>query len=146
MHKWNLMLFIRIWFISIGRHSSTINEMKRIDITENQHPNEFMNFLHNSEKYVTKYGDSEYGFGIGHEHCYLSPRYNSIREEALCNTMKSLSDHLFQDLLIRAIRLHDVAVGTTYKDELYCKYFNLQYNIIRNEPIGIRHVLAIVMY
>eukprot|EP01083_Nonionella_stella_P219455 786117_1 len=109
-----------------------------IDTTD-PNPNESMQSFHNSEKYVS------YGFGVGHEHCYLSPRYKSIREETLCNTMERLSDDTFQDLLIKAIQKHDIALEE-YKDELYCKYFNLEYNIMRNEPIGIRHVLAIVMY
>merc|ERR1712228_487815 len=27
-----------------------------------------------------------------------------------------------------------------------CKYYEYEYNIIRNEPIGIRHILAIIIY
>eukprot|EP01083_Nonionella_stella_P219456 786118_1 len=112
-----------------------------IATTKQQNENEFMNTLHNNEKYVT-----EYGFGVGHEYCYLSPKYNSIRAETLWNTMQCISDGCFQDLLVKAIHLHGIALGKEYEDELYCKYFNLEYNIIRNEPIGIRHVVAIVMY
>eukprot|EP01084_Bolivina_argentea_P018792 34970_1 len=35
---------------------------------------------------------------------------------------------------------------TEYKNTLICKYFHKEYNILRNEPITIRHLLALIIY
>eukprot|EP01084_Bolivina_argentea_P096732 173890_1 len=39
-----------------------------------------------------------------------------------------------------------VALSDVSKGKFICKYFKREYNIIRNEPIGIRHILAIIIY
>ena len=48
-------------------------------------------------------------------------------------------------LLIKAITLHQVAI-TQYKSTLKCKKYSEEYKIVRNDPIDIRHVFAIVLY
>eukprot|EP01084_Bolivina_argentea_P200559 342949_1 len=97
-------------------------------------------FIHNKEKYVT-----EYGFGVGYEHSHLSGNFDSIRSELLYNALHSVENVTFQNLLIKAIKLQATAL-CEYKDSLFCKYFNHEYNIIRNESIGLRHILSVVIY
>eukprot|EP01084_Bolivina_argentea_P160844 280063_1 len=97
-------------------------------------------------KYVTESsGAMNYGFGIDHSHPYLSPRYLCLRDEILCNSLCALSPIQYEHLLIKAINMHQVALDE-YKKELICKYFNLEYNILRNEPIGLRHIAAVIIY
>eukprot|EP01084_Bolivina_argentea_P076833 139301_1 len=39
-----------------------------------------------------------------------------------------------------------MALGEHFGDTFLCKYYKEQYNIIRNEPIGIKHIIAIITY
>eukprot|EP01084_Bolivina_argentea_P090467 163018_1 len=48
-------------------------------------------------------------------------------------------------LLVKAINKHQTAISE-YKDKLFCKYFDVDYNMIKNEPITIKHILSIVVY
>eukprot|EP01083_Nonionella_stella_P265175 898586_1 len=99
--------------------------------------------LQNKAKYRTDVGDSSnYGFGIDHSHPYLNPRYDSIHEEVL----RSCLDHAtFARILVKAIELR-ANTSRKYIEELACKYYDEQYNIIRNESIGLRHIFAILVY
>eukprot|EP01083_Nonionella_stella_P241273 842644_1 len=108
--------------------------------------------LQNKGKYITGAGDlsktkqNHYGFGVDHSHPHLSPIHDSIRDELAFNKMFPLTESQFQNLLIKAIKLHQIAIETEYRRDLICKYYNKHYNIIRNEPIGLRHVFAIIAY
>eukprot|EP01084_Bolivina_argentea_P204849 349887_1 len=42
--------------------------------------------------------------------------------------------------------MHEIVLGTEYKNELICKHFQQQYNIVRNEPMDLRHILALIFY
>merc|ERR1712228_385480 len=49
----------------------------------------------------------------------------------------------FEDAIMKALKMQRFAV----KDKnLRCKHYKYEYNIIRNELIGIRHILAIIIY
>eukprot|EP01084_Bolivina_argentea_P108562 194021_1 len=103
----------------------------------------------NTEKYVTELDDSAsgtYGFGVDFSHPYLSPVYASVYDELLCNRLRCLSENQFQNLITKSIKLHQIALSTEYKTELICKYYNELFNIIRNESIGLRHILVLVTY
>eukprot|EP01084_Bolivina_argentea_P023070 42958_1 len=102
----------------------------------------------NKHKYVTELGGDdvvEYGLGIDHPHPFLTPIYGCIREELLMNKLCRISPTIFEDFLIKAIERHRIALKE-YNDTLICKYYHKEYNILRNEPIGIRHILAIICY
>eukprot|EP01084_Bolivina_argentea_P066653 121522_1 len=100
----------------------------------------------NKKKYVTESSESDminYGFGIDFPHPHLSPRFACLKDEALNN---AISAEQFDHLLIKAIRMHRIALSEDHENQLICKYYSGEYNIIRNEPIGIKHILAIIIY
>eukprot|EP01084_Bolivina_argentea_P020913 38846_1 len=100
-------------------------------------------------KYITDSAETnlaKYGFGFDFSHPYLSPIYFCLRDEVLCNILCKLSEEQFDYLMIKALNLHPIALGEDYKDELICKYYNSEYNIIRSDPIAIRHILSIIIY
>eukprot|EP01084_Bolivina_argentea_P293825 505442_1 len=101
-----------------------------------------------NNKYVTSANeyvhDNQYGFGIDFSHPHLSPKYCSVADELLNNSHCSLKNEQFQQLLVKAIKNHLIAKTAEYP--LICKYFDIKYNIIRNQPIGIKHILAVVVY
>eukprot|EP01084_Bolivina_argentea_P147845 258623_1 len=49
-------------------------------------------------------------------------------------------------LLTKAFNKHRIAISDIYKQQLLCKYYKKEFNIIRNELIAIRHILALVVY
>lgn len=105
------------------------------------------------------------GFGTQHIHPDLKPKFGSIHEELTHNTLCPLSETTYHNLLVKAIKKREIALKT-YGDELFCKYYDRfvtilansfivlimiafvrrDYNIMRNEPIQVRHILAIVVY
>eukprot|EP01083_Nonionella_stella_P147354 464795_1 len=85
-----------------------------------------------------------YGFGVNHDHPYLNPTYDSIHDELLLNELHSLPVRLFQNALVKAIKIHHK--HTKRDDALKCKYYDRHYNIIRNEFIGLRHLFALIVY
>eukprot|EP01083_Nonionella_stella_P120906 362797_1 len=106
-------------------------------------------FVQNKDKYVTdllQSSNTHYGFGIDHSHPSLSPIYESIHDEMTSNALCALGEPEFQHLLVKAIKLHQVALSKLYREHFIAKYYDRQYNIARNESIGLRHILAIVTY
>eukprot|EP01083_Nonionella_stella_P238569 835889_1 len=102
----------------------------------------------NKGKYTTELTESDtekYGFGLDHSHPYLKPVYDSIHDEIVLNELHRLTPSHFHSLLIKAIKSHHVALEQ-YQSVLQCKYFQPEYNLIRNEPLGLRHILSIIMY
>eukprot|EP01083_Nonionella_stella_P016096 45010_1 len=96
--------------------------------------------ISNKNKYVS------YGFGVVHEHHRLDPKWHSIYDEMMHNTQCPLAADVFHALLIKAMNKHKIALSEAYKDQLISKYYWKEYNIMRNEPIGIIHILAICIY
>eukprot|EP01084_Bolivina_argentea_P079918 144848_1 len=90
----------------------------------------------NTEKYIS------YGFGIHHDHTKLSPSFNSVRSELLFNSIYPVDDHIFQLQMIKSIQTKHSTNTTNTK----CKYYDPRYNILLNEPIGIRHFLSLTTY
>eukprot|EP01083_Nonionella_stella_P019694 54691_1 len=104
-----------------------------------------------NNKYVTDLdasasNNTNYGFGMEHFHPNLSPKYCCVRDELLSNTLHQISEKLFRFLLVKAIKKHRLSLGKEVEEPLICKYFDQRYNIIRNSPIGIRHILALIVY
>ena len=58
--------------------------------------------------------------------------YNSIYDELLLNQHCPMDDDVIKQSLIKAVRLHAVA---TRDEQFICKYYDKEYNIIRNEQI-----------
>ena len=101
----------------------------------------------NAGRYVSESKQStSYGFGVDHSYPYMSPRYKCMRAELTRNTMHRLAEFQFQNILVKAIKVHQIAIDKQLNYQLYCKYFDPQFNVARNEPIGIRHILAVVTY
>eukprot|EP01084_Bolivina_argentea_P064295 117284_1 len=88
--------------------------------------------------------DDQYGFGVDFSHPHLSPQYCSVADELLHNQQCSIDKKRFDLMLVKAINQQQIA--QTAEDPLICKYFDKKYNILRNEHIGIRHVLSLVIY
>eukprot|EP01084_Bolivina_argentea_P064147 117027_1 len=92
-----------------------------------------------NEKFIsTAY---EYGFGIDHSYAYLKPVFNSMREEMLKNKQCEISSITFDRLLTKALEKRNNSI-----EKLKCTHYTKEYNLIRNEEIGIRHILALVIY
>eukprot|EP01084_Bolivina_argentea_P218183 370297_1 len=108
------------------------------------------NNIRDTDKYITDSSPestvASYGFGVDHSYPHSSFKYYSVRDELLCNSLWSISNKEFQISLTKALKLHTIALGNLYKNALICKYFHKWYNILRNEPIGIRHVFVIIIY
>eukprot|EP01083_Nonionella_stella_P279460 950643_1 len=100
-----------------------------------------------NDKYVTAIKrDPKYGFGVIHEHHRLSPQWHSVYDEMIHNGKCNLGDNAWHPLLSKAIHKHQSALCCVEKDPLVSKYFSKQYHILRNELIGIRHILALIAY
>eukprot|EP01084_Bolivina_argentea_P152845 266541_1 len=100
--------------------------------------------------YITKITNDDemkdvinYRFGVDHSHPDLNPKCNCLKNEILYNPLYKIKRNIFHELLIKAIRRHEIALNE-YKYQ--CKYYKWEYNIIRNTPIGIRHILALTIY
>eukprot|EP01084_Bolivina_argentea_P310774 537813_1 len=116
-------------------HSNVIEMMK-------DSVSEFKHELHHDfdeDKYVS------YSFGVQHKHPHLLHLFDCIRYELLYNSAVPLGDKTFQDSLIKAIDKRKYVLKGC-GDTLLCKYFDAEYNIIRNEQIGIRHILSVIVY
>merc|ERR1719206_947284 len=101
----------------------------------------------NTEKYVSVSTESStYGFGLDHSYPFLSPKYKSIHHELTRNKLYRLDNSLFRSILVKAIKMHPIATSAECDYHLFCKYFDAQFNIARNAPIGIRHILAVIAY
>eukprot|EP01084_Bolivina_argentea_P262863 444710_1 len=104
----------------------------------------------NKHKYVTELSqssnDNQYKFGVEHVYPSLSPKYLSIHHELLLCTLVTVSETQFQTLMVKAINLHTIVTKQLYKNHQICKYFDIDYNILRNEQIAIRHILSVVAY
>eukprot|EP01084_Bolivina_argentea_P276244 471332_1 len=98
----------------------------------------------NKDKYIS--GEAEFGFGVVHEYDQLDSIYLSLHDEIINNNQCTLRETIFHNLLIKAINLHKVALSDQYKEILICKKYDPKYQMIRNDPIAIRHVLAIIIY
>eukprot|EP01084_Bolivina_argentea_P299823 516873_1 len=104
----------------------------------------------NAHKYVTEIINNndtkaaEYGFGVDHSYPHIEPRKNTnMRSELLFNSVCKLRTVDFEDLLMRALKMQRIAVN---EKKMRCKHYETEYNIVRNEPIGIRHLLSIILY
>eukprot|EP01083_Nonionella_stella_P012180 34559_1 len=101
------------------------------------------------DKFVTDPSTiSEYGFGVVHEYHQLKPKFSSLHDEIVDNHQCPLEETAFHSLLVKAIQKHKQEQSSDNWDGniLICKSFNPKYQIIRNEWIGIRHILSIVIY
>eukprot|EP01083_Nonionella_stella_P205315 747771_1 len=127
------------------------NECKEQDDIDMELPKQAPddNAMHNKGKFMTDLSESDatskYGFGIDHLYPYLTPKFDSIRDELLLNEMYCLSPSVFQRVVVQAIRCHKIAMDH-YQNELICKHYHSQYNLIRNEIIGIRHIFSVMVY
>eukprot|EP01083_Nonionella_stella_P167178 561167_1 len=101
--------------------------------------------MKHKSKYIT---DStmicqSYGFGVDHDYIHLFPVFKCMRDEILNHKLAALSVTLFEHLLIKSLKMRSVAHN---EYDLQCTHYDAEYNIIRNKPIGVRHLLAIVIY
>ena len=74
----------------------------------------------------------------------MKNEFRSVYHELLLNKLCPIDEQYFSQLLIKAANVYQSVAKT--KSDLTCKYFNEEYNIIRNDQIGIGHVLALIIY
>ena len=67
-------------------------------------------------------------------------------DELLLNEHFPLPEQIIKQSLIKAVRLHEIATSDNSDKNVVCKYYDKEYNIIRNENIGIRHIFALLLY
>eukprot|EP01084_Bolivina_argentea_P218985 371501_1 len=120
-----------------SKHAGLETESKTEQISSNP---QIINTKESNDKYFS------YGFGVEHSYQHLSSKYSSIHDELLYNTISdiSISEILFQTILVKSIKMHKLTLTDEIK--LTCKYFDENYNILRNAPMGIRHMFALIMY
>eukprot|EP01084_Bolivina_argentea_P058044 105984_1 len=97
--------------------------------------------MQNKDKYISN--QAEFGFGVLHEYDQLKPIFDSLYDEVINNDQFPLKQTTFHNLLIKAINSHKIAFNDK---KLICKTYNHKYQIIRNQAIGICHILAIIIY
>eukprot|EP01084_Bolivina_argentea_P192902 331050_1 len=85
-----------------------------------------------------------FDFGISVCPPELSPKYLYFKEEMIFNKEYAVTSKMFSSLMSEAQQKHRVEMEQDKK--LLCSYFDKRYNIIRNEPIEVRHILALILY
>eukprot|EP01083_Nonionella_stella_P185906 679268_1 len=137
------------WKFFVQRHVMQ-NATEHTDLQQMNEKDSHLESSSNMQKYTTDLDESntKYGFGVDFSHPHLKPIYDCIRYEVVFNKLYPLTTYQFEALLTKAIRTHKIAVSSWYRKELkfICKYFKREFNIIRNEAVGIRHILAIITY
>ena len=108
-----------------------------------QNADNFVSDKAKNSKYVSDLPTKSVSFSYSHP--YLSPIHCCIRDEMLYNTLYTISPSYFDELLYKAVQSHKVGL-TVYREELICRYFKREYNIIRNATIDVRHALAVTIY
>eukprot|EP01084_Bolivina_argentea_P293919 505624_1 len=63
-----------------------------------------------------------YSFGLNHHHPDLYSQFSCLKDEILYNASYRIKRRIFNELLIKAIRKHEIALNT-YKNNLICKYY-----------------------
>ena len=100
----------------------------------------------NTEKYTSKKEDlsqtkvGDYRFGVEHQHPHLKPIYPSIYDELLHHGISNVN---IKESLFKAVAWHKCLAKN---QDYICKYYDKEFNIIRNEKIGIRHIFALLVY
>ena len=79
-----------------------------------------MDGTRNTSKYVTASELNDYGFGIQYSHPHLRPQFGSMHEELVHNTLCPLTEEMYQNLLMKAIKKWEIALRD-YSDVLFCK-------------------------
>eukprot|EP01084_Bolivina_argentea_P208637 355637_1 len=141
------------WKLEVSRYErqnkNTDDKSEEKFFAENDFKSKAVNLRDTQKnKYITSSESDiiKYGFGVDHVHSHLKPQFSCLRAEVLRNPLCQIRIRDFQNSLIKAIKLKMVALRDVSKGKFICKYFKREYNIIRNEPIGIRHILAIIIY
>eukprot|EP01083_Nonionella_stella_P069615 185671_1 len=117
--------------------NQTLTFQRQLDLTKHK----FFSDLQESSL------NSNYGFGVDHQHPYLKPDHFCMRDELLYNTLHAMNVKSFRMLLTKALKKHHVALNhPAYKRDYVCKYYRKEFNLIRNQSIGIRHILTVVIY
>eukprot|EP01083_Nonionella_stella_P102453 291478_1 len=106
--------------------------------------NEEEDLMGNKNRYIS-FG-ADYGFGVMHEHHHLKPAYPSMYDEMMHHKECPLREITFYNLLTKAVMKHKIALNDEHIAQFVCKYYDQHYRILRNEPIGIRHIFALVAY
>eukprot|EP01084_Bolivina_argentea_P253462 425744_1 len=132
----------------IKRYTNQTDELQKTDTKLHDADLSIAHDKQKTSKYVTNGSSDEtmYKLGIDMSHPHLKPKYSCLKDELLCNEFWPLTLQQFDRLLIKAINMHQIALIGDYKHELICKYYDYEYNIIRNDPIGIKHILSIIIY
>ena len=95
-----------------------------------------------------QFGDkfiSEFGFGEKHDYIKLTPKYKSIYDELMFNSVCPIDETEWQRKLMKAINCHKIAISSK-NQKLKCKHYDQNYGLYKNQPIEIRHILAIILY
>ena len=120
----------------------SFDEIKEIKEDDEDHVDIGIDHLQYGDKFI-----SEFGFGQKHNHIEITNKYKSIYDELMFNDLcpKKIDEQEWQNKLIKAIKKHHIAISL-YSKTLMCKHYHPHYRLCRNQPIGIRHILAIILY
>eukprot|EP01084_Bolivina_argentea_P030166 55945_1 len=112
------------------------------EITEEENKNDaYMKYVSDFD-----FGEiNEYQFGEEYKYHELKPIYDSLHDEIVYNEIYSLTEGVFDIQLMKAIRKRKIALHE-FMDTLICKHYETEYGLVRNDPIGTRHIFAIITY
>eukprot|EP01083_Nonionella_stella_P073619 199220_1 len=116
-------------------HSDLVHSDWRHFILGTSHHDEDMNAQAHNETNI----DAKYHFGINHCHLKVNHVYDSIYDELLFNKIHHLSPVVIHNEFCKAADKAECSLSIS-------KMYDCEYNILRNEAIGIRHVFAIKIY
>eukprot|EP01084_Bolivina_argentea_P088529 159842_1 len=97
------------------------------------------------DKFVSVSHGCDYRFGINYEHYQMNHIFSSISQEIIGTDRSRLTKTQFQMELTKA-KIIVQNYNTLKKYNLFCNQYDKPYQIIRNQQIGIRHILSIVVY
>eukprot|EP01084_Bolivina_argentea_P145499 255013_1 len=117
-------------------HYFDTNDNKHAQVTEK-----------NKDKFITDVtivdDYNSYGFGVDHNYIYLSPIHSCMKDELMKFEKHPISVDIFEMQLVKALNMKEIAEK---QYALKCNRYDPNYNIPRNQPIGVRHILSIANY
>lgn len=88
---------------------------------------------------------SAYGFGVYHAYPSMKPicENKSIKDELMRNNQCKIANDTFTRYLMEAVKKHQ---AMDEDNKLTCTRYDEEYNIIRNTPINVCHILSMIVY
>ena len=131
------------WQKAVQTYLYEQGDIKQESYEISQYPTPTPAITSNSDKFNTD--ANSYGFGIDHGHPKLSNKFDSVYHELTKNSFCAIGDDTFSDLMVKATDIHERELRNN-EHNLKCKYYDEEYGLVRNDPIGIQHIFSLITY